>query len=96
VAETAMRYSMRHEARMGVALLIEQGEQTRNAKLIDMASLVLQRHAEKVADATEMAQRIEELQARWVRPLGTALARNQRAVGGLALRTKAAAKTAAA
>lgn len=96
VAETAMRYSMRHEARMGVALLIEQGEQTRNAKLIDMASLVLQRHAEKVGDAAELAQRIEELQARWVRPLGTALARNQRAVGGLALRTKAGAKTAAA
>ncbi|MDI4632294.1 response regulator [Pelomonas sp. V22] len=96
VAETAMRYSMRHEARMGVALLIEQGEQTRNAKLIDMASLVLQRHAEKVADAAELAQRIEELQARWVRPLGTALARNQRAVGGLALRTKAAPKTVAA
>ncbi|MEH0165084.1 response regulator [Roseateles microcysteis] len=91
VAETAMRYSLRHEARRGVALLIEQGEQTRNAKLIDMASLVLQRHADKVADAPDLAQRIDELQARWVRPLGTALARNQRAVGGLALRTKAAA-----
>jgi len=31
------------------------------------------------------------LQAQWVQPLGNALARNQRAVGGLALRTKSGA-----
>ncbi|MDM4765961.1 response regulator [Pelomonas sp. SE-A7] len=91
IAETAMRYSMRHEPRMGVTLLIEQGEQTRNAKLIDMASLVLQRHADKVEDGNELARQIDDLQAEWVRPQGTALSRNQRAVGGLALRTRKAA-----
>jgi len=91
VAETAMRFSMRNEPRIGVLLLLEQGEQTRNAKLIDMASLVLQRHAEKIADAPALSERVDALQAQWVQPLGNALARNQRAVGGLALRTKSGA-----
>lgn len=85
VAETAMRYAMRGGARQGVQLLIEQGEATRNAKLIDMASLVLKRHAEKIDDAEQLAERISDLQNRYVLPIAS-LSNRKRAAGGLALR----------
>ena len=82
---TAMRYAMRGGARQGVQLLIEQGEATRNAKLIDMASLVLKRHAEKIDDAEQLAERISDLQNRYVLPIAS-LSNRKRAAGGLALR----------
>jgi CheY-like chemotaxis protein len=85
IAETAMRHSMRGTARVGVELLIQQGESTRNAKLIDMASLVLKRHAEKIDDADTLSAKISELQARYVLPMGSLTGRN-RAAGGVALR----------
>ncbi|HEU6455121.1 MAG TPA: response regulator, partial [Roseateles sp.] len=71
VAETAMRHSLRGSARTAVELLLQQGEATRNAKLIDMASLVLKRHAEKIEDASALAERIDALQGRFVRPMGS-------------------------
>lgn len=85
IAETAMRHSMRGTARVGVELLIQQGESTRNAKLIDMASLVLKRHAEKIDDAQILTEQIQSLQAHYVLPMGSLTGRN-RAAGGLALR----------
>jgi len=86
IAETAMRHSMRGTALVAVELLIQQGEQTRNAKLIDMASLVLKRHADKIENASALSDRIVELQKHYVLPLGSSLNRISRAVGGLALR----------
>lgn len=86
IAETAMRHSMRGSARVGVELLIQQGEATRNAKLIDMASLVLKRHAEKIEDAEQLAENILQLQTRYVLPLGASTGR-KRAAGGMALRS---------
>jgi len=85
IAETAMRHSMRGTARTGVELLIQQGEATRNSKLIDMASLVLKRHAEKIDDAEELSEQITQLQNRYIVPLGATVNRN-RAAGGMALR----------
>lgn len=88
IAETAMRHTMRGSARVGVELLIQQGEETRNAKLIDMAQAVLKRHAEKIEDAEDLNVRIEALQKRFVLPLGVTISRrNVRQAGGLALRT---------
>lgn len=87
IAETAMRHTMRGSARVGVELLIQQGEETRNAKLIDMAQAVLKRHAEKIEDAGDLNDRIEALQKRFVLPLGVTISRrNVRQAGGLALR----------
>lgn len=87
IAETAMRHTMRGSARVGVELLIQQGEETRNAKLIDMAQAVLKRHAEKIEDAEDLSGRIEALQKRFVLPLGVTISRrNVRQAGGLALR----------
>lgn len=86
IAETAMRHSMRGSARVGVELLIQQGEATRNAKLIDMAGLVLKRHSEKIDDAESLSERILQLHTRFVKPLGAGN-RQKRSAGGLALRS---------
>ncbi|CAM4046994.1 response regulator [Roseateles saccharophilus] len=91
VAETAMRYSLRGGAKAAVELLIHQGEITRNAKLIDMAGLVLKRHADKIDDAAELSQRIEVLHSRYVKPMAGSPAKAGRATGGVALRTAATA-----
>jgi len=93
VAETAMRHSMRGTARTAVELLIQQGEITRNAKLIDMAGLVLKRHAEKIDGAPALQAQIEALHGRYVKPMATGQSKT-RAAGGVALRTSAAGEAA--
>ncbi len=87
VAETAMRHSMRGTARVAVELLIQQGGMTRNAKLIDMASLVLKRHAEKIDDAGPLGEQIAELHGLYVAPMGGGAPAKARSTGGVALRT---------
>lgn len=87
VAETAMRHSMRGTARVAVELLIQQGGTTRNAKLIDMANLVLKRHADKIPDAGQLAEQIAELHGLFVAPMAGAGAPKARATGGVALRS---------
>lgn len=88
VAETAMRHSLRGSAKAAVELLIQQGEATRNAKLIDMAGLVLKRHAEKIEGASGLAEQIEDLHGRYVKPM-TGGPGKARAAGGVTLRTTA-------
>ena len=90
VAETAMRHSLRGSAKVAVELLIQQGEKTRNAKLIDMAGLVLKRHAEKIDSATDLAEQIDTLHARYVKPMAGTSSKAHSA-GGIALRAPAAA-----
>jgi CheY-like chemotaxis protein len=90
VAETAMRHSMRGSARAAVELLIQQGERTRNAKLIDMAGLVLKRHAEKIDGAQALAEQIDALHGRYVMPMSGGPGK-LRGAGGVALRTAATA-----
>ncbi len=85
VAETAMRHSLRGSAKVAVELLIQQGERTRNAKLIDMANLVLKRHAEKIDSAAELAEQIDALHARFVKPMASSTTKAHSA-GGIALR----------
>ncbi len=87
VAETAMRHSMRGTARTGVELLIQQGEATRNAKLIDLAGLVLKRQADKIEGSDDLAGKIASLQERFVSPMAMnpSYKVHERAVGGIAL-----------
>ncbi|WP_374432796.1 response regulator [Inhella sp.] len=85
IAETAMKQALRGNATGSVELLIQQGDQTRNSKLIDMAMSVLKRHEEKIEAAATMELRIGELQDRWVKPLGASVGRARQA-GGVALR----------
>jgi CheY-like chemotaxis protein len=86
VAETAMRHSLRGDSRTAVELLIQQGEATRNPKLIDMAGLVLKRHADKIEGAEALAGRIDELHDRYVKPMAGGPSKT-RATGGVTLRT---------
>lgn len=88
MAETAMRHSMRGNALTAVQLLIQQGSETRNAKLIDMAGLVLKRHAEKIDSAEQLGEQIEQLRQRFVIPLGNNPGKlGTRNAGGMALRS---------
>lgn len=87
VAETAMRHSLRGSAKIAVELLIQQGARTRNAKLIDMAGLVLKRHAEKIDSAAELSEQIEDLSCRFVRPMAGNAPQKAHSPGGVVLRT---------
>lgn len=86
MAEQAMKQALRGNAKVSVEMLIQQGEGTRNSKLIDMAMSVLKRHEEKVDASEELEERIAALQERWVKPLGASVGRSPRAAGGVALR----------
>jgi CheY-like chemotaxis protein len=85
IAETAMKLSMRGSPDHSVRLLIQEGGNMRNAKLIDMAMSVLKRHQVKIEDSASLEGEIAVLQDRFVRPQHVA-ANRARAVGGLALR----------
>lgn len=87
VAETAMRHSLRGSAKIAVELLIQQGERTRNAKLIDMAGLVLKRHADKIETAAQLSEQIEDLNSRYVRPMAASGPQKAHSPGGVVLRT---------
>jgi hypothetical protein len=85
VSETAMRHAMRGDARLGVMLLLDQGAQTMNAKLIDMAALVLRRYRDRIEDPEVLEPRILQLQDRYARTSTQGL-KAARAAGGMALR----------
>lgn len=90
LAEQAMSYSLAGEPRAAVKALLAAGARTMNAKLIDMARMVLQRHAEKIPDAAELMRMADELKQRYSgAPLMAPLATdNGRQSGGLAIRAR--------
>ncbi|MCE4553390.1 response regulator [Roseateles cellulosilyticus] len=89
VAETAMRHSLRGSAKIAVELLIEQGRLTRNGKLIDMAGLVLKRHADKIDNAEALGIQIDDLHDRYVKPMAGGPLK-ARTAGGVVLRAPTA------
>ena len=98
LAETSMTHSVKGDPRAAVHALLEQGRRTLNAKLIDMARLVLQRHHAKIPEAETLAASIDALRDRYVHSttpgqLGHA---GPRQAGGVTLRsvTQAAAPSA--
>lgn len=88
VAEEAMRLAMQGQQSRAVALLLEQGEITRNARLIDMSSLLLRRHRDHIADQDLLLERTLQLHQRYCRPIThiAGIRRSSRAPGGLLLR----------
>jgi DNA-binding NarL/FixJ family response regulator len=89
VAEQALNKSMSGEAPAAVAILLEQGERTRNAKLIDMAGAVARRHAKTVPDVEAVQARVQSLQDAYCAPLThlAGMRRSARMPGGVVLRT---------
>ncbi|HZE91387.1 MAG TPA: tetratricopeptide repeat protein [Rhizobacter sp.] len=65
MAEQAVTNSLRGDHRLAVKSLITRGEQTLNAKLIDMARMTLQRHHAKISDAQALSDMVEEMRRRY-------------------------------
>lgn len=88
VAEDAMNQSLRGRPREAVRLLLEQGEQTRNAKLIEMASAVALRHAEKIPNLADVQARVADMLKRYATPVTyiAGVRRSSRSAGGMVLR----------
>ena len=89
IAEQAMSRSAAGQAAQAVEMLLDQGEHTRNARLLEMAGAVTRRHAEHLADAAALQARVTVLQEGWCAPLThiAGVRRSARAPGGVVLRT---------
>ena len=90
LAEQAMSHSLAGEPRAAAKSLLSAGARTMNAKLIDMARMVLQRHEEKIPDAADLLGMADELKKASAAgppqvPLGGDSARQS---GGVAIRTR--------
>jgi CheY-like chemotaxis protein/Tfp pilus assembly protein PilF len=90
LAEQAMSHSLVGEPRAAAKALLSAGARTMNAKLIDMARMVLQRHADKIADAADLLGMADELKQRYAggAPVAPIAADNGRQSGGLVLRAR--------
>ncbi len=89
IAEEAMAHSLRGRPRSAVESLLRQGQDTRNAKLIEMAGLVARRHADTIEDRDGLLAEATVLQQRYCQPVThiAGVRRSGRSPGGLVLRT---------
>lgn len=89
VAEQALGAALQGHAQAALRLLLQQGERTRNAKLVEMSLVLARRHADQLDDAAALRARAQDLQAQCGAPIGhlAGLARSARMPGALALRT---------
>lgn len=91
LAESAMNHSLNGEPRAAAKALLAHGHQTLNTKLVDMARMVLQRHADKIDDANELKAMADDLFTKFSSStLPGANGGMGRQSGGLALRAGAA------
>jgi DNA-binding response OmpR family regulator len=88
MAEAAMNHAVRGEPRRAVVTLLEQGGAIGNAKLIEMASLVAQRHQERIADVQPLLEQAATLAQRYCQPAThiAGVRRSGRSAGGMVLR----------
>ena len=86
--ERAMEHALKGEPAQAVQLLLEEGEKTLNAKLLEMAALLARKHAAAVPDAEALGARASELVRRTVQSGGhiAGIQRSGRSPGGLQLR----------
>jgi predicted Zn-dependent protease len=87
-AETAMALSMAGDPTAAVKNLILHGKATLNARLIDNAYQVLQKHSAKIAEVTALGETVQEMRTRFgLNNAKASLGEQKRQAGGLALRT---------
>lgn len=87
-AEGCMAQSMAGDPGAAVRNLLRYGTETLNARLIDNAYQLLQKHIAKIADAATLGASLEALRARYGTGIGKAvLGEQKRQSGGLVLRT---------
>ncbi len=89
MAEKALAHSVDGAPRAAVKALLAKGSETLNAKLIELASLLLQRHADTIGEAGALGSAIGELQRAHCNRATLALlgAGAGRVAGGLAIRS---------
>ena len=88
MAEKAMGQALNGSPADAVRLLLAQGEQTRNAKLIELAGMVAQRHHDRITDVAALSAQAQDL-ARRSCSRGAHLIGSKhggRSAGGLSLR----------
>ena len=92
IAEQAMELSLRGKAAAAVQTLLQAGEQSLNAKLLEMTGALARRHAATLSDGAELAARAAELMKRCCLPVShiAGIQRTGRSPGGLQLRLRAA------
>ena len=90
LAEQAMEQALRGQARAAVLMLLQTGEQLRNAKLLEMAALLARRNADSLGDAEALITRATDTITRSC-PSPSRIAgirRSGRAPSGLQLRLR--------
>ena len=88
LAETAMNHAIRGQPRAAVESLLLHGQNTGNAKLIEMAGAVARRHQERIDQFETLIDSADRLSHRYCAP-STHIAgvrRSNRSAGGLVLR----------
>jgi len=88
VAEQAMDRSLKGDPASAALQLLQAGEQTLNAKLLEMASLIVRRHAAAIPDAQALGDRAAALLRRSCKAANhiAGIQRSGRSPGGLQLR----------
>lgn len=91
LAEEAMDRSLKGQADAAVRGLLAEGEQTLNAKLLEMAGLMARRHQDQLPDAEALAAQAARLLARSCQAVNhiAGIQRSGRSPGGLQLRVRA-------
>lgn len=89
IAQQALTFSLQDQPQRAVETLLAQGLETRNAKLVEMASLVARRHADAIADSAALVDAAQALQNRFCQPIThiAGIRRTGRSPGGLMLRS---------
>lgn len=89
LSEQAIAHSVKGSHAAAVQSLMAGGSETLNAKLVELAGMVLNRHATKIDGSAGMAQRVDELKRRFCSK-GTQVAlggNTNRAAGALTIRS---------
>ena len=86
--EKAMERALKGEPAQAVQMLVEEGERTLNAKLLEMAVLLARKHAAALPEGEALAARAGDLMRRTVQSGGhiAGIQRSGRSPGGLQLR----------
>ncbi|MFM2059540.1 MAG: hypothetical protein RLY71_3925 [Pseudomonadota bacterium] len=88
LAEAAMTHSVRGAPGTAVRSLLQDGGQSLNAKLIELAVLVLQRYAQRIEDHAELSCQAEALRQRYcAKGTRVSVGESGRPPGGLVLRS---------
>ncbi len=89
MAETAMTHSLNGDPKTTVRTLLRQGEEVRNAKLIEMAGSVARRHADAMRGDSALQSAADALRARYCRPVThiAGFRRTGRTPGGMIVRS---------